>query len=81
MTDMERRQQHRRQDRRRNDEGKYEKFESDEFDDEDKQEWVDYNKRYGGQYRGVRNREDEPATFGGDARLIIEKIVVWVALR
>ena len=37
--------------------GEYEEFDGDEFDEEDEQGWVDNNKRYGGQHRGVRNRE------------------------
>ena len=71
---MQRRQQPRRQDRKRNDEGEYEEFEGDEFDDEDDQEWVDNNRRYGGQHRGVRNREDGAAIFGGDARRNIRRV-------
>ena len=86
MVEVERRLQLRRRDRRRNDEGENDELEGDEFDDEDDQEWVDNNRRYGGQYRGVRNREDGAAIFGRDARrilgeLIIEKIVVWVVLK
>ena len=67
MVEMERSQQPRRQDRRRNDEVEYDEFEGDESDDEDDQEWVDNNRRYGGWHRGVRNREDGAAIFGGDA--------------
>ena len=74
MTDMEKKQQPKRWDRKRNDEGEYEEFEGDEFDDEDEQEWVDNNRRYGGRYRGVRNREDGAAIFGGDARRNIRRV-------
>ena len=68
MVEVEKRPQPRRRDRRRHDEGEYEEFDGNKFDEEDEQEWVDHNRRYGGQYRGVRNRENGAAIFGGDAR-------------
>ena len=74
MAEMERRQQPRRWDRRRNEEGEYEEFEGDEFDEEDEQEWVDNNRRYGGRYKGVRNREDVVTIFGGDVRRNIRRV-------
>ena len=68
MIEIERRQQPRRRDRRRNDEGEYEGFGGDDFDEENEWEWVNNNRRYGGRYKGVRNREDGPTIFGWDAR-------------
>ena len=35
---------------------------------------VDNNNRYGGRYRGVRNREYEATIFGGDARRTIRRV-------
>ena len=66
MVEVERSLQPRRRDRRRKDEGESEEFEGDEFVDEDDQEWVDNNRRYGERYRGVRNREEGAAIFEGE---------------
>ena len=82
MADIEKRQQPRRRDRRRIDEGEYAEFNGDDFDEEDEHEWVDNNNRmYSERYRGVRNRENGVAIFGGmqgeiSGGLRIEKIVV-----
>ena len=45
-----------------------EEYDRDGFDEEDEHELVVNNRRYGGRFRRVRNREDETATFGGSTR-------------
>ena len=44
-----------------------EEYDRDGFDEEDERESAVNNRRFGGRYRGVRNREEDIATFGGNA--------------
>ena len=74
MVEIKRRQQPRRGDRKRNDEGEYEEFDGDDLDEGDEHEWVDNNRKYGGRYKGVRNREDGAAIFGGNAKRNIRMV-------
>ena len=43
-----------------------EDYDGDGFDEEDERESVVNNRRSGGRYTGVRNREKDTATFGGN---------------
>ena len=43
-------------------------YDGDGFNEEDEQESIVNNKRYGGRCRRVRNREEDTATFGGNTR-------------
>ena len=72
--EIERRQQPRRRDRRKNDEGEYEECDGDGYDEEDEQDWVNNNRRFGGRYRGVKNREYGDAIFGGNASKNIRRV-------
>ena len=74
MVEVERRLQPTRRDRKRNDEGEYEEFDGDGYDEGDEPKCVDNNRRYGGWYRGVRNREDVATIFGGNARRNIMRV-------
>ena len=52
----------------------HEEFDWDGQDEEDEQEWVDNNMRYGGWYKGVRNIEDDATIFERNARRNIRKV-------
>ena len=45
-----------------------EEYDGDGFDEEDDRGSMVGNRRHGGRFREVRNREVEPTTFGGNAR-------------
>ena len=45
-----------------------EEYDGDGIDEEDERESVVNNRRYGGRFRGVRNRDNDTATFGGNTR-------------
>ena len=63
-----------------------EEYDGDGFDEEDERKSIVNNRRYGGRFRGVRNREEDTATFGGNARrntrrIEDDKIIIWVTSR
>ena len=71
---IERRKHPRRRDRRRNEEDEPKEYDGDDYDEEDERGEINNNRRYGGRHRGVRNREDRAAIFGGGARRNIRRV-------